>query len=186
MAEIDEWLENEFLQRCSHALTVKGRTWLVDPVDNARVDQFEQVAGVIQLLDRHNRDCVAIANRLGVPHHVVPEQPIRPFEFLPICQRRSWQEVALWWPERRVLVCGDALGTAGYFRARSERLGVHPFLRLRPPGLDVRPDVVLCGHGRGIFDDAAGALAEALRTSRRRIPAQLVNAVREWRAHRSS
>lgn len=181
MEHVEEWIEEGFLQRCSHALLLEGRTWLIDPVDDARVDELKDVAGVIQLLDRHKRDCVTIANRLGVAHHVVPEEPIRPFEFIRIRMSRTWKEVALWWPERRVLVCADALGTVGYYRARRERLGVHPFLRLRPPRFDVRPDVILCGHGAGIFDDAPGALTEALTTSRRRMPAQVVNAAREWR-----
>jgi hypothetical protein len=187
------WIADEFMQRCSHALLAGGHTWLIDPLDAAYVESVANAAGVIQLLDRHNRDCATLAARLGVPHHVVPDEPIGPFEFLPIRMRRSWREVALWWPERGVLVVADALGTAGYFCARGERLGVHPFLRLRPPKLTVQPDVILCGHGRGIFGDAQGAgifgdaqgaLGEALRTSRRRMPEQFVNAVREWRAHR--
>jgi hypothetical protein len=186
MENVEEWIQDEFMERCSHALRAGGRTWLIDPVDNARVDELEDVAGVIQLLDRHKRDCVAVANRLGVPHHVVPERPIRPFEFLPVLSRRNWKEVALWWPEAGVLVCADVLGTADYFRAGDERLAVHPLLRLRPPRLEVRPNVILCGHGPGLHDDAAGALAEALRTSRRRIPGQVVSAVRAWRRSRSS
>ena len=49
-------------------------------------------------------------------------------------RRKRWQEVALWWPERRVLVTADALGTvAHYFTLGGERLGVHPLLRLTPP-----------------------------------------------------
>jgi hypothetical protein len=186
MEHLEEWIEDEFMERCSHALLANGRTWLIDPVDRPRVDELPNVAGVIQLLDRHKRDCVTIANRLGVPHHVVPEQPIRPFEFLPLVSRRSWREVALWWAEAGVLVCADALGTADYFRAGTERLAVHPLLRLRPPRLEVRPNAILCGHGPGVFDDAEAALAEALRTSRRRIPRQAASAVRAWRRSRSS
>jgi hypothetical protein len=178
---IEEWLEDEFMRRTSHALTAEGGTWLIDPVDNPRIDELGNVFGVIQLLDRHNRDCAAIAARLGVQHHVVPRAPIPPFAFINVRRRRSWDEVALWWPDRRVLVCADALGTAGYFRAGGERIGVHPFLRLRPPRLDVHPDVILCGHGPGIFDDADAVLQEALRTSRRRIAKQFVSAARAWR-----
>jgi hypothetical protein len=179
MEAVDEWVEAEFLERCSHALVHHGRAWLLDPLDSDRVDALD-VAGVIQLLDRHNRDCVQIANRLTVPHHFVPERRIGPFEFLPVKLSRSWREVALWWPDRKVLVCGDALGTAAYYRAGDERLAVHPLLRLRPPRFDVQPDVILCGHGPGVFDDAGAALREALRTSRRRIPRQAVSAVRAW------
>jgi hypothetical protein len=183
---VEEWVEEEFMERCSHALTADGRTWLIDPVDNPRVDTLENVTGVIQLLDRHNRDCVAIAKRLRVPHHVVPRDPILPFGFIDIRRNRRWNEVALWWDDRRILVCADALGTAAYFRAGDERLGVHPLLRLRPPRLEVEPEAILCGHGPGIFDDADTALREALRTSRRRIPQQVVSAVRAWRSRPSS
>jgi hypothetical protein len=177
-----EWVEDEFLERASHALVTGGGTWLVDPVDNPRVGELEGIVGVIQLLDRHNRDCAAIAGRLGVRHVVLPRIAIAPFTFLPV----NRHEVALWWDDRRVLVCGDALGTAGYFRAAGERIGVHPLLRLRPPRLHVRPDVILCGHGPGVFEDADAALREALRTSRRRIPQQFVSAVRAWRSRTDS
>jgi hypothetical protein len=180
MANVEEWVEDEFLARASHALVAEGRTWLVDPVDNPRVDELQNVAGVIQLLDRHNRDCAALASRFGVAHHVVPQEPVGPFEFLTIRMSRGWREVALWWPAERVLVCADALGTARYFRAGSERLGVHPLLRLRPPNLSVQPEVILCGHGPGIFTDADAALREALSTSRRRIPGQVASAARAW------
>lgn len=186
MANIEEWVEDSFMERSSHALVVDGATWLIDVVDNPRVGELTNVVGVIQLLDRHNRDCAAIAARLGVPHHVVPHEPIGPFTFLPIRSRRRWREVALWWDDERVLGCGDALGTAAYFCAGGERLGVHPLLRLRPPRLDVHPDVIVCGHGPGIFDGADAALREALRTSRRRIAKQFVSAVRAWRSRPST
>ncbi|HKC22275.1 MAG TPA: hypothetical protein VKB64_07155 [Gaiellaceae bacterium] len=182
MAPVVEWVEGEFLERSSHALLTAQDTWLVDPVDNPRVDELQSVVGVLQLLDRHNRDCAGIAERLGVRHVVLPRTPIPPFAFISI----SRHEVALWWGDERVLVCGDALGTARYFRAGDERLAVHPLLRLRPPRLDVHPDVILCGHGPGVFADADAVLREALRTSRRRIPQQFVSAVRAWRNRNGS
>jgi hypothetical protein len=175
------WIADEFMERCSHALVVDGEAWLIDPLEDELVARAGRPAGVIQLLDRHNRDCARLASRFGVPHHFVPRERIGPFEFLPVRDKRRWQEVALWWPERRVLVCADALGTADYFCARGERLGVHPLLRLRPPRLDVEPDVILCGHGPGVLGDAADALREALSGSRRRIPGQVASAVRAWR-----
>jgi hypothetical protein len=179
---VEEWVEDEFLQRASHALFDETGTWLVDPVDNPRVGELEDVVGVIQLLSRHNRDCAEIARRLGVPHHVVPRGQLGPFVLL----RIRGNEAALWWPDQRVLVCADALGTAPYFLAPGERLAVHPLMRLRPPRLEVEPDVVLCGHGPGVFDDADAVLREALRTSRRRIPQQFVSAVRAWRNRNGS
>ena len=44
-------------------------------------------AGVLQLLDRHNRDCAALAARLGVPHLVAPTS-------LPGSSSRSWRSSA--------------------------------------------------------------------------------------------
>jgi hypothetical protein len=179
---VEEWVEDEFLERASHALVTETGTWLIDPVDNARVDELQNVAGVLQLLDRHNRDCEAIAQRLGVRRVVLPHQRIAPFMFI----RISKHEVALWWNERRVLACADALGTARYYRAGEEQLAVHPLMRLRPPRFDIRPEVILCGHGPGVFEGAEPALREALRTSRRGIPRQVVSAARAWRSRPSS
>jgi hypothetical protein len=185
------WLiRDEFMQRCSHGLVLDGRVWLIDPVDvngvEERVRSAGEPAGVLQLLDRHNRDCAELARRLEVPHHVVPHEPIGTFEFLLIRSSRRWREVALWWQDRRVLVCADALGTAPYFRAGDEPLAVHPLLRLRPPQLDLQPEAILCGHGTGVFTGAGAALREALSTSRRRIPKQLAGAIRAWANRPSS
>jgi hypothetical protein len=189
------WIAAEFMERCSHALVVDGGVWVVDPLDGQgvedRIRAAGEPAGVIQLLDRHNRDCTALAQRLDVPHHSVPPPPtILPFTFLRVSSRRRWQEVALWWPDTRTLVCADALGTARYYRAGDERLAVHPLLRFFPPRVlgatEPRVDRILCGHGEGILEEGGEALSEALRTSRRRIPAQLASAVRAWRATRPS
>lgn len=178
------WIVTEFMERCSHGLVADGRVWVIDPVDGEGVEEriraAGEPAGVIQLLDRHNRDCASLAARLGVRHHVVPTEPIPPFKFLPIVARRRWREVALWWPAQRLLVCADALGSAAYYRAGQERLAVHPLLRLRPPRLTVQPDAILCGHGEGVLTGAAAALRGALSTSRRRIPLQLATALRAW------
>jgi hypothetical protein len=174
------WLQDERLVRTSHALRAEGRVWVFDPVDSPGVEErirgLGEPAGVIQLLDRHRRDCAALAGRLGVPLHETPFDgvPGAPFDPVPIVQRRFWREVALWWPEERVLLCGDALGTVGYFVAPGEQLGVHPLLRLVPPRALSRfaPRHVLCGHGEGVHGDrAAPALEEALATARRRLPA---------------
>ena len=184
------WIVDERLGRTSHALAADGGVWFVDPVAwpeaETRALELGEPRGVIQLLDRHERDSRALAARLGVPHHVVPTCVAgSPFELLRIVGVRWWREVALWWPERRVLVCADALGTIGYFRASRERLGVHPFLRLWPPWqlgkLNPKPEFVLSGHGAGIGHGAASALDEALRTSRRRLPAALLGALRRTR-----
>jgi hypothetical protein len=187
------WFVDEFMQRCSHALVEDGRVWVIDPVDGDGVEERIRAsgapAGVLQLLDRHNRDCAALAARLGVRHHVVPQGSLGPFAFIAVRSTQSWNEVALWWPDRRVLVCADVLGTARYYRAGDERLSVHPLLRARPPRRELgalQPNVILCGHGEGVLEDADTALREALSTSRRRIPGQLASAVRAWRANRAS
>jgi hypothetical protein len=181
------------MHRCSHALVVDGRVWLIDPVDGEGVEERVRAAGspagVIQLLDRHNRDCAALAGRLGVRLHVMPREAVGPFSFIPVVRSRFSHEVVLWWPERRVLVCADVLGTAPYFLSGRERLAVHPFLRLAPPRKELgglQPEVILCGHGEGVFDDADAALREALSSSRRRIPGQIASAARAWRATRPS
>ena len=181
------WLDDEErMQRASHALVADGGVWVTDPVEwpeaEDRARALGEPRGVLQLLDRHERDCAAVAARLGVPHHVVPTARIdgAPFEFLKVSSNRFWREVALWWPEQRVLACADALGTIPFFCAPGERVGVHPLLRLKPPKAlrRVLPEHVLTGHGEGIHEDATTALHEALRTSRRRLPGALASVIR--------
>jgi hypothetical protein len=194
MRSVDEfehgfgWREPGFLERTSHALVVDGAVWLVDPLAaeglEERIRHAGRPAGVIQLLDRHQRDGAELAERLRVPLHVVPFAgvPGAPFSFRRVARFPGWREVALWWQEGRVLVCGDALGTASYFRAAGEVLGVHPFLRLVPPRAMARalsPRHVLCGHGEGIHgEEAAFHLEQALATSRQRIPRWLVTQIK--------
>jgi hypothetical protein len=182
-------VDDELLKRCSHALVEGGRVWAIDALAadgvEERIRGAGEPAGVIQLLDRHNRDCRPLAEQLGVPHHRTPKQPIAgaPFQFIVLRDSRFWREVALWWPERRVLVCADVLGTVGYFLAPGERLGVHPLLRLVPPRrlVTVEPGVVLCGHGEGVLSDGAAVLADALAGARRRLPSLLAHP-RRWRS----
>ncbi len=176
------WIEDERMQRTSHALAVDGKVWLIDPVDGPGVEErvraLGEPAGVLQLLDRHGRDSAALAGRLGVPHHVVPAAlPDTPFTVLPILRNRLWAEVALWWPERRLLVCADALGTIPYFRAGDEPIGPHPLLRPFPPkslrGLGA--EHVLVGHGPGVHGpSAAEAVDRSLDHARRNLPRWLL------------
>jgi len=183
------WTESKRLRRTSHALAADGRVWLIDPIDadgvDDRVRSLGEPAGVIQLIDRHNRDGAALAARLGVPLHVVPVSlPGAPFRFLPVLRSRWWQEVALWWPERRILVCADAIGTIPFFRAGDEAAGLHPFFRLKRPGAlaSLGIEHLLVGHGEGIHGEAAAAAVDqALRTGRRRLPRWLMGLPRALR-----
>jgi len=187
------WIASEppLLERASHALAGGGRVWLVDPVDapgvEERVRALGEPAGVVQLLDRHARDCASLAERLGVPYTRLPFDgvPGSPFAAVPILDAPGWREIALWWPEPNVVVCAEALGTAAYFTAPGERIGVHPLFRLRPPrGLrqlaeTLAPEHVLVGHGEALHGpEAARALAEAVCGARRRGPS--------WLAHQLS
>lgn len=176
-----------YMQRTSHALLDSGRVWLVDPVDvsglDDRVHAAGEPAGVILLLDRHARDGETLAERYSVALYRSPLEAVAgaPFSFLKSVHLPGWRESALWWPQRRVLVVADALGTAPYFLASQERLAVHPLLRLVPPralaGVD--PGHVLCGHGEGVHGpEASAALAAALATSRTGTPRWLLGQAR--------
>lgn len=181
---------NTSFQLSSHALAADGGVWIVDPTDEPSLDErigsLGEPRGVLQLLDRHNRGAASVAARLGIPHHRVPFAgvPASPFEFVHVMSRFSWDEVALWWPERRVLVTADALGTVPhYFALAGERIGVHPLLRLTPPQRLAAFDAehVLVGHGEGLHDDAASEVREAVAHSRRRalrLPGELLSARR--------
>jgi hypothetical protein len=169
--------EKPKLRMASHAVAADGGVWLVDPTDEPPLDErvraLGEPRGVIQLLDRHNRGAAAVASRLGLPHHLVPfgGVPDAPFEIVPLVRRNRWREAALWWPERRVLVTADALGTVPhYFAVGGERIGVHPLLRLTPPRrlAALEPEHVLVGHGEGVHAAATEAVRDALTHSRRR------------------
>ena len=168
------WIVEEPMTRTSHALATAEGVWLIDPVDWPeaidRASSLGTPTGVIQLLDRHNRDAAALAERFGVPHLRVPESlPGTPFEVIEIKRAKRWQEVALWWPEPKVLVAADALGTNPFFTIGDDRIGVHPFLKLTPPRRlrAYEPQHLLVGHGKGVHGPGATiALHEALSRSR--------------------
>ena len=72
------WVIDEPMARASHALVDDGRVWIIDPVDDKeameKVVALGKPVAVFQLLDRHNRDCEAIAKRLDVPHVTQPDE----------------------------------------------------------------------------------------------------------------
>lgn len=166
------WLVHEQMARASHALVDDGRVWLIDPVAwepaLEKAAALGEPAGVIQLLDRHDRDGEAVARRFGVPLTRLPEALVgAPFQPQRLVDRRWWREVVLWWPEAQVLVVPEAVGTAGFF-ALGRPLGVHPMLRLTPPYSlrAYRPQRILVGHGPSLHEGAATALEEALHHAR--------------------
>ena len=91
LAQVDEhpfgisWVIDEPAARASHALKVDGRVYIIDPVEHPaaleRIEVLGPVAAVVQLLDRHNRDCAAIAEKLGVAHlrdaRAIPNTPLQ-------------------------------------------------------------------------------------------------------------
>ena len=176
------WVVDEAMTRTSHALAADGKVWLVDALDwPEAIDRalgLGEPAGVLQLLDRHDRDCAALASRLGVPHVVAPSEiPDSPFTCVSIMRRKRWRESALWWPEARTLVTADALGSSRFYTGGQAPLGVHVLLRLAPPRRlgAFEPEHVLVGHGEGVHGaTAADAVRDALRTSRRGLPGLLL------------
>lgn len=177
--------------------------WVVDPVDVTGLDDLLSdlgtVRGVVVLLDRHKRDSAAVANRHDVSVWIPEffdgvagdlEAPVERFRHdladsgfavHEVIDSRFWQEAMLFDRERGILAIPEAVGTAEYFLAGEERLGVHPMLRLRPPSSLTRldPDRVLVGHGEGVHSDATRALEDAVEGSQSRTPALVVKTARE-------
>ncbi len=194
----------ETMQRASHVLGTDAGAIVVDPVDAEGIDdlfaEFGDVAGVIVLLDRHKRDSATIAKRHDVPvyvpealagveddidaptervHRQIPDTDYGVHE---LTSNALWKEAALYGDQDDTLVVPEAVGTVDYFLAGSERLGVHPMLRLTPPTKLNRltPERLLVGHGHGIMDDASGALADAVRGSRGRTPGLYVKNLKSF------
>lgn len=179
------WIASEpaAMRRASHGLAHDGGVWLVDPVDGDGVDELiaplGEVRGVIQLLDRHDRDCAALARRHGVPHLATPFDRVAgaPFQPVAVVRWSRWRETAMWWPEHRALVVAEALGTTEHFTLGHGPVGVHPLLRLTPPGVlrSYLPDHLLVGHGHSVHGShTAAAVEHALEGSRSGAPKALV------------
>jgi hypothetical protein len=185
------WVVEEPLERASHALAHDGRVWFVDPVDDPAAMKaalaLGEPAGVLQLLDRHGRDCRAIAERLGVPRLKVPTAvPDSPFEVVPSgVHLPRWSEVALWWPQQRALVVAEVLGTSPHYTLDSGAVGLHALLRALPPGRLRTFDAehLLTGHGGPLHGpDTAREIDAAYARARRDIPKLLVKLPRMGRA----
>ncbi len=165
------------MQRACHALVDDGRVWLIDPLDRPGAPdpaELGEPAAVLQLLDRHNRDCAALAERLGVPHLVVPDAvPGSPFEAIAALRIPRWRETALWWPQRRALVVAEVLAANPMHTGGEQPVGMHLFLRPWPPSSlrDYRPEHLLFGHGAPLHGPAAAAGVEtAYARARRDLP----------------
>jgi hypothetical protein len=186
---------DETMERASHAVVGnRGGVWIIDPVDTPEVDQLlrelGEVTGVVVCLDRHRRDAATVAKRHEVSvyipsslasiqdeiqapttvfEHELGDSGYRPFT---IVNRRipPWREAGLYHPQAKTAIIPESLGTASYFTAPSENLGVHPMLRLTPPRdafHSINPSRILVGHGQGVFDDATRSLELALANSRK-------------------
>jgi hypothetical protein len=171
------------MSRSSCVLAVSGGCLVVDPVDVPGLDEALSAIGpvlaVVTLLDRHQRDAVAVAARLGA-ERVMPAAlggaglHLEGVEERTVIDRRSWHESLLWLPDRRLLVCVETLGTADYFLARPrDRLGMHPWARIvaRRGAFDgIDPLVIAVGHGPPLRDGASQALRRTLRTAHMALP----------------
>lgn len=179
------WVIDEPMARASHAIVDQGKVWIIDPVDDAEAMQevaaLGEPAAVIQLLDRHNRDCLEVAERLGVDLLRLPRSiDDSPFEVIDVIESPVWKEKALWWQDQRVLVVAEAVGTNRFYRPGSEGAGIHLGLRLAPPKKALAsylPQHLLMGHGGPIHgQQATEALQQAMDRSRRDFAAALVGA----------
>lgn len=177
------WVMDEPMARASHALTDGEKVWLVDPVeDDAAIERaisLGRPAVVFQLLDRHNRDCEKVAERLGVKLVVLPlELRGTPFEAIEVVENRFWKERALWWKQAKTLVVAEAIGGSKMFNPTRSGAGVHIGLKATPPRRQLgtyNPDHLLMGHGNPINGPrATTALREALDHSRRDLPASML------------
>jgi len=177
------WVVDEPMQRACHALVAEGKVWIVDPVEVGdivdRAAAMGEPAGVLQLLDRHNRDCAEVAARLSIPHLEVPDEVSgSPFEAIPVVRLPGWKETALWWPELEALVVAEVVGTNSIANAGAGGVGMHIMLRALPPKRlrSYRPRHLLVGHGAPAHgDEASAGLERAYHRSRRDIPRAILN-----------
>jgi len=175
------WVVAEPMQRAFHALVDDGRVWLVDPLDWPEIEDASglgEPAGVLQLLDRHNRDCAEIAARLGVPHLRVPDAvPGSPLEAVPVVRIPGWRETTLWWPARKALVVAEVLAANPMHTGGEQRVGMHLFLRPWPPSSlrGYQPEHLLLGHGQAVHGpEAVAGLETAYARARLDLPRVLL------------
>ncbi|WP_310732452.1 hypothetical protein [Halostella litorea] len=193
-------------RRASHAVRADDGVWLFDPIDAPGVDnlvtELGDVAGVAVLSGYHARDADAFARRYDVPVHVPAwidraaarvdapvervDGSVAGFDLRAVSPLGAWDEAVAYRESDGTLYVPDVISAAPDFTVGGERMAVSIVVRLTPPRApfaDADPDRVLFGHGSGVFDDAADALAASLDGARRRFPRALVStAPRELRA----
>jgi hypothetical protein len=180
------WVVDEPTARGSHAIVGPGGgVWLVDPTrDDAALTAAAELgapAGVLQLLDRHNRDCAGLAGELGVRHWSVQEVlsggAELPFEPRRVVFNRFWKEAALWWPAKRGLVVSESLGTVPAFAVGGGAVGIHPMRRLSPPHMlkACNAEHLLVGHGPPVHGhDVHADMLQAIDHAWRDVPKLVV------------
>ena len=121
---------------------------------------------MLQLFVAHNRDGEAIAKRLGVPFHKLPDVLPRLAVLGPEPRHGVWKERALWWPEPRGLIVAESIGTGPAYAVGPGPGGRAPVpaRRCRPTSLrSFLPEHLLVGHGPPLHggEAAAGAARRA-------------------------
>lgn len=194
---------NERMERASQAIVGESGVWLIDPLEmsglGAILESVGEVVGIVLTLGRHKRDAESLASRYGVPIHlpaglssladtldartrsVEPFPADTGFDPVSVLVKPGWREYALYDADGGTVYISEAVGTASYFKAPQERLGVHPVLRLWPPRSalgHVTADHILVGHGEGIMRDGTAALQDALAGARKRAPRAYLTAFR--------
>ena len=162
------WIEDDgHGAAAAHALRADGRVWLVDPFEDpialSAATELGSPAAVIQLLDRHNRDCGAIAQRLEVPLLRLPEQ-IDDSPFVALATAAGGTR----WPcgggrarlmsPRRSAPCPRSRSAAG--------VGVHPLLLAAPARgplyRSLAQRLLFLGHAPPLNPVQAAAIRDAL------------------------
>lgn len=185
-------------RRVSHAVVGGDGVWVFDPIDAPGLDRaiasLGEVAGVAVLSNYHARDAAVFADRYDVPV-TVPEwfdglaaeldAPIESvsreiggsgFTLRRVDPLPTWREAIAWREYDRTLYTADVVSTLPLYRVGDEQIAPYLLRRLFPPRLpfaDLDPERIICGHGTGIFEDAAAALEDGLASARLNLPQAL-------------
>ena len=184
-------------QRASHAIRGADGVWLFDPLDAPGVAdliaELGAVAGVAVLSNWHTRDAEVFADRYDVPVFLpawmdrVPNRVDAPIERYDreladsgfvvdrVDPLPGWHEGVAYRASDGTLYTPDLLSTR--WTVGTERISLTLPCRLFPPREllgDCDPDRILVGHGDGISEGAAMALADTLDGARQRLPRAII------------